>query len=628
MTAHTFARVLRLPSARLVLAAVAALMFAGRSSTGPFVHAETSAIVAENALTGNPASEWDVIGAGDPSIQGFATDISVNSGQPVSFKILTNSIDYSIDIYRLGYYDGAGARRVATVLPSVSLPQTQPACLVEGTTGLADCGNWSVSATWSTAGAVSGIYIARLNRIDTGGASHIVFVVRDDGRQADVVVQTSDTTWQAYNQYGGGSLYCGGPLSNGGTAYSCLGRAAKVSYNRPIDTRQHDAQSFLFNAEYPMVRWLEANGYDVKYISGVDTERHAADLLGPQKPKTFLSVGHDEYWSAGQRASVEAARDSGVHLAFFSGNEMYWKTRWEPSIDGAGTPFRTLVSYKDTLAGIKLDPEPGISTGTWRDTRFSPPEADGGRPENSVTGTIWTVNSGTTAITVPASMAALRFWRNTRVASLSSGVAILGTNTLGYEWDEDLDNGARPDGLMHLSSTMVDGVEKILDFGQTVGVGMATHSLTLYRHDSGALVFGAGTVQWSWGLDGNHDRGASPPDEAMQQATVNLLADMGAQPGSLQSGLTAASKSDDTFAPTSVRHLAARRRDGWKRRSPDDRRHRGRQRRRCGRSRGVGGRGHDVARRAGHHRLDLRLVARRARSGDDPHPRRRRQRQP
>src|SRR6185295_13923387 len=193
-------------------------------------------------------------------------------------------------------------------------------------------------------------------------------------RHADMVVQTSDTTWQAYNQYGGASLYCGGPLSNAGSAYSCLGRAAKVSYNRPIDTRQHDPQSFLFNAEYPMVRWLEANGYDVKYISGVDTERGAANLSGARKPKAFLSVGHDEYWSAGQRASVEAARNAGVSLAFFSGNEMYWKTRFENAVDG--TPYRTLVGYKDTLGGVKLDPMAKVTTGTWRDTRFAAPVAD------------------------------------------------------------------------------------------------------------------------------------------------------------------------------------------------------------------------------------------------------------
>ena len=116
----------------------------------------------------------------------------------------------------------------------------------------------------------------------------MVFIVRDDARQADVVVQTSDTTWQAYNQYGGGSLYCGGPQSNAGTVYSCAGRATKVSYNRPFDTRAHDATSWLFNAEYPMVRFLEANGYNVKYISGVDTERRAGDLVGALQAESFF----------------------------------------------------------------------------------------------------------------------------------------------------------------------------------------------------------------------------------------------------------------------------------------------------------------------------------------------------
>src|SRR4030095_14266994 len=106
---------------------------------------------AENALTGNPASEWDVSGAGDPTIQGFATDISVNVGQTVSFKVEidNDSANYSIDIYRLGYYGGAGARRVATVTPSAAM---QPACAIDQTTpptGLVDCGNWAVSASWS-----------------------------------------------------------------------------------------------------------------------------------------------------------------------------------------------------------------------------------------------------------------------------------------------------------------------------------------------------------------------------------------------------------------------------------------------------------------------------------------------
>src|SRR6266550_8091101 len=105
-------------------------------------------IVAENCLTGNPASEWDVSGSGSSSIQGFATDISVNRGQPISFKVSTPSTSYRLDIYRMGYYGGMGARKVATILPSVSLPQTQPNCLQNTATGLVDCGNWIVSASW------------------------------------------------------------------------------------------------------------------------------------------------------------------------------------------------------------------------------------------------------------------------------------------------------------------------------------------------------------------------------------------------------------------------------------------------------------------------------------------------
>ena len=166
------------------------------------------------------------------------------------------------------------------------------------------------------------------------------------------------------------------------------------------------------------------------------------------------------------------------------------------------------MSYKDTLAGVKLDPMPNISTGTWRDTRFGPPN-DGARPENSVTGTIWTVNSGTSAISVPSSMAKLRFWRNTTVAGMTAGAATLGTDTLGYEWDEDLDNGSRPAGLLHL---IHDGPRRREDprFRADGRHRHGVHNLTLY-HDSGALVFGAGTVQYAWGLDGNHDRGSAAP---------------------------------------------------------------------------------------------------------------------
>ena len=471
-------------------------------------------IVIENAKPGNPSSEWDVDFAGDTSIQGFATDISVNKGETIQFKVKTDATDYRLDIYRLGYYNGLGARFIATVLPSATLPQTQPDPITDSSTGLVDCGNWAVSASWAVpANATSGVYIARLVRADTGGASHIVFVVRDDAGGSDLLFQTSDATWQAYNSYGGNSLYGGDPV----------GRAYKVSYNRPLTIRGD--YNAVFSAEYPMIRWLEANGYNVSYTTCVDTDRRG-DLLTSHK--VFLSVGHDEYWSGAQREKVEAARNAGVHLAFFSGNEIFWKTRWEPSIDGSGTEYRTLVCYKETHANAKIDPT-SVWTGTWRDPRFSPP-ADGGRPENALTGTLFRVNveTRTDSIMVPAAYGGHRFWRNTSVANLAPGdVVVFAPGTLGYEWDECPSVDAPP-GLMRLSSATVSNVSRLQDYGSTFPTGqVATHNLALYRHSSGALVFGAGTVQWSWGLDAVHDNGSEPADPRIQQATVNLFADMG-----------------------------------------------------------------------------------------------------
>jgi hypothetical protein len=172
-------------------------------------------IVCENSKSGNPQSEWDISGYGDTTIQGFTTDISVNAGQTISFKI-NSAKAYTINIYRLGYYNGMGARKVATV---PATPQAQPNCIVDNTTGLFDCGNWAVSASWAVpSNATSGIYIALLTRSDTGGKSHIVFVVRNDMSQSDLLFQTSDTTWQAYNWYGGTGA---GSPGGGKSLYGC-----------------------------------------------------------------------------------------------------------------------------------------------------------------------------------------------------------------------------------------------------------------------------------------------------------------------------------------------------------------------------------------------------------------------
>jgi hypothetical protein len=523
------------------------------AAAGPCGPPVTSVIACENTLAGDPPSDWQVSGDGDSTIQGFATSMSVNVGETEYFKINTPAKSYHIDILRLGYYQGNGARKIVSgMLPTATLPQTQPACLNDtAPTGLIDCGNWAVSASWTVpTNAVSGVYIAHLVRNDTGGDSLIPFVVRNDASHSDILYQTSDETMEAYNSYGGNSLYQCTVNCPPGNPEAYKG-ADKVSYNRPWHTPLDDqGRSWFMYAEYPMIRFLEANGYDVSYMSGYDVATRGSLLLNH---KTFLSVGHDEYWSGDQRANVLAARNAGVNLAFFSGNEIFWKTRWEPSIDGSNTASRTLVTYKETHYDAVTDPQdPPTWTGSWMDPRFSPP-ADGGQPQNALTGQLFAVNAGTTDITVPSTYSKLRFWRNTRVASLASGQSTTldaGTGTLGYEWDVDADNGFRPPGLMDMSSTTDPTAQPFTDYGSQTTTQSTTHHLTLYRAPSGALVFGAGTVQWSWGLDGANPSGNT--DSAMQQATVNLFADMGAQPATLISGLTPASASTDMTPPTST----------------------------------------------------------------------------
>jgi hypothetical protein len=558
---HWILRLL-LSASLALMAAVTALPVSPALAEGECASAPNP-IVCENALPGAPPSSWQVEGVGDPSIQGFATSMSVNVGQTESFKIKTPASSYHIEILRLGYYGGNGARVIApNFQPTAELPQSQPECLKEPSTGLIDCGNWGVSASWTVPStAVSGVYIALLTRNDTGGKSQIPFVVRNDSSHSEILLQTSDATWQAYNDYGGNSLYtCTVACPPGNPqAYKA---AYAVSYNRPFDGSftTDRGNSYLYYAEYQMMRWLEKNGYNVSYTSEAEVDTSGALL---KNHKVFMSSGHEEYWSAGQRANVVAAREAGVNLAFFSANELFWKTRWAPSTEGSNTPSRTLVSYKETHFNAPVDPQdPTVWTGAWRDPRFSPP-ADGGQPENALTGQQFEVNSGTSDITVPSQYGKLRMWRNTAVANLEPGQSLTlspSTGTLGYEWDEDVDNGFRPAGEFDLSSTTVSGVQAFTDYGSILSNNStATHHLTLYRAPNGALVFGAGTVQWSWGLENVNawsalftDPSNNPPDPNMEQFTVNLLAEMGTQPATLTAGLVAVSQSTDTTAPTST----------------------------------------------------------------------------
>ncbi len=508
-----------------------------------------NAIVTENLIAGVPASQWDIPlnsngTFGDKTIQGFGTDISVNIGGTINFKITVTSGTnkaFGIKIYRIGYYQGNGARLIAD-LGTAFTGITQNACSFDNVTGLTDCGNWTTTASWTVPStAVSGLYIAKLTRSAAGGggSSHIAFVVRNDASASPLLFKTSDATWQAYNPYGGYSLYVGAgmPFNHGN----------KVSYNRPYLTRDGGgggaaSEDFFMNAEYPMIRFLERNGFDISYTTDVDMARSTSNPV--TNHKVFLSTGHDEYWSKEERNTVESARAAGKNLAFFSGNEVYWKTRWENSVDGTNTPFRTMVCYKEgtlptpgeNACGGKCDPTTEW-TGLWRDG-CSFPSGNACKPENALTGEIsWDGTTGT--IKVPDTYKNLRFWRNTSVATLAAGqTATMTSGTLGYEWDWEQYQSSYPPGRITMSNTSFDG---------------HVHKISFYKSSAGGFVFGAGSVQWSWGLDANHDSneqgGGGAATVAMQQATINLFADMGVQPASIQTGLTVATASTDVTPP-------------------------------------------------------------------------------
>src|SRR5439155_6884892 len=154
-------------------------LISSASAASPCGPPVTSVIGCENTLPGDPPSDWQESGAGDSSLQGFATSMSVNAGQTVGFKVLSTASAYHIDILRLGYYQGNGARKVAAgLVPSAPYPQSQAACLTDSTTGLIDCGNWAASASWSVPStAVSGIYLAHLVRNDNGNGTDVPFIV-------------------------------------------------------------------------------------------------------------------------------------------------------------------------------------------------------------------------------------------------------------------------------------------------------------------------------------------------------------------------------------------------------------------------------------------------------------------
>lgn len=454
-------------------------------STFPLI-ARANATRIENALPGT--NDWRLtLPASSDEIEGYASTTSAAHGESVDLFLSGDGSTVAIEIYRMGWYSGEGGRRVHSAeRPLMRQPTPAP----HPVTGLIEC-DWqdayrvTIDPSW-----VSGVYLAKLTARPSGRQNYVMFVVRDEARTGDLLFQSSVTTMAAYNNWGGKSLY----------RFNSTGAAADlVSFNRPYSTRTGPFE-FLFGWEYQMVRFLEREGYDVSYGSNVDTHARPQLLL---RYEAFLSVGHDEYWSWEMRRGVEAARNAGADLGFFSANTCYWQIRFEPGRDGR--PNRNIVSYKeDALSKDPLaqDGNPSndhLLTVKWRDVPVN-------QPEEALLGVMFTAEDIDTDIVIDN--ASHWVFNNT---GLRNGDKLPGL--LGYEVDRMF--SAFPANTIRLARSPFTRADGTSDFSD----------MTIYTHTNGALVFATGTIQWSWGLDDFNaaGTGGSRVHPAAQQITRNVL---------------------------------------------------------------------------------------------------------
>ena len=440
--------------------------------------AQANLITDENARPGT--DRWK-LKTPSAEIAGYTSSTSVTAGETIRFYVSTEDPSLTIEIFRMGWYGGEGGRRMTDAVEVAGGAQEVPQPDADGRIAC----NWRVSHQMTIpADWLSGVYFAKLTAVPSGRQSYAMFVVRD-ARAAALVFQSAVTTSQAYNNWGGKSLY----------AFNSTGPAAKkVSFDRPYAS-SNGTGDFLFQWEYNMVRFLEREGYDVTYTTNVDTHARPATL---QRAKAFLSVGHDEYWSWEMRENVERARDGGVHLAFFSANTCYWQIRFE---DGE----RTIVGHKESALAtdpLAMDGAPTNDhriTTKWRNIPVS-------RPEESLMGVMFVESQIDGDIVVDDAS----HWVFAGTG-LQHGDRLRGL--LGYEVDA-IHGVASPPGLERLAHSPF-----VNDHGTT-----GYSDMTIHTTARGAIVFAAGTIQWSWGLDSFGDpKRAALQSEAAKQITRNVL---------------------------------------------------------------------------------------------------------
>ncbi len=352
---------------RLLTAALAATLMGG------FLSGAASAanrIVEENKKAGTTDWLLKKTKINDPSrslpVEGYCSHASIRPGEKLEIFVSTTPVSrFRLDLYRLGYYGGKGARLVHSFnnVQGKTQPTPEP-----GPRNVREC-QWDASVALAIPRDwVSGVYLGKLTALGSGFQSYVIFIVRDD-RKADFLFQVSDLTWHAYNRWPGwASIY------DFGDNHWHSGPSNNVSFDRPYarfinmtaipwdDAKPYTGSgSFLF-CEFPLAFWMEKEGYDVSYISQVDTH---ADGEGLKRARGFISIGHDEYWSRQAFANVTAARDAGVNLAFMSANTSVVSVIFEPSSDGRpNRKYRrdTIFTDEQDLTGAAAY---GLGFGDW-----------------------------------------------------------------------------------------------------------------------------------------------------------------------------------------------------------------------------------------------------------------------
>jgi hypothetical protein len=436
-----------------------------------------------------------------PWIEGYCSRASIRAGETISFHVSTNPPSpFSLDIYRLGYYGGTGGRLVMSRGPFEGKTQADPpigenrvrVCQWEPCTEVRVPNDW-----------LSGVYVGKLTAERDGTQSYVVFIVRDD-RQADFIFQCSDNTWQAYNRWPSQfSLY------DNGQHQWYWGGGVEVSFQRPygkycqiLDAPLSTGSGEFFLWEFPLAYWMESLGYDVTYISNLDTHH---DRDGLRRAKGFLSVGHDEYWSIDMFNNVKAAINAGVHAAFFSGNAVCGR----------------IVINEETRAFQRV----GV---------FGPP-------------------GGTRDFEMMQSLAHERPYANELVGAHSTGPVTGGADwicTAPEHWiyaETGMQRGDRIPGLIgweyHGDPAEIPGLEVVATGPTQSGPGTpngGVYTATVYPGPRGNFVFNAATCWWADGVSAppgyvrpkvyTEPRG---PDARVQQITKNILDRMLKEPSNV-----------------------------------------------------------------------------------------------